>query len=474
MAQTITPVLLAGGSGTRLWPLSRRRFPKQFARLSGEETMFQAAIRRGTGAAFGPPVVLTAAPFRFVAAEQLAAMGADPEAILLEPEPRSTAPAILAAAMRAAPDDLLLVMPADHLVADADAFRADVAAAAAAARDGAIVLFGAPPDRPETGYGYIRATGPIATPAPAPLPVEGFVEKPDAATAGRLVAQGALWNAGIFLFRAGAFLRAVREAAPALMPPVAAALRGARADLGFLRLDPDAWSGVPDVSVDRAVMERTPALRVQPLRSAWADLGDWSALARQVGGGATPTQGAATAIDCEGGLLRTEGAGPRLVGLGLRDVVAVAMPDAVLVMDAARGQDVGAAVAALRDAGVPEADAFGREHRPWGWFDRLAEGEGFGVKRITVRPGGRLSLQSHRHRAEHWIVVSGSLRVTLEGAVRDAGPDASIYVPRGARHRLENAGPTVAVLIEVQTGPYLAEDDIVRYEDVYRRPEAGD
>ena len=459
MARTITPVLLAGGSGTRLWPVSRRAFPKQFARLTGEATMFQDAARRASGPGYAAPVVVTAAPFRFVAAEQLQDAGIDPAAILLEPEPRSTGPAVLAAALRAGPDELMLAMPSDHLIPDADAFRAAVNAARPAAEAGRIVTFGVRPDRPETGYGYVLPERPGLS------PVNEFLEKPGRARAETLIAAGALWNAGLFLFRADALVAAATAAAPAMVAAVRAALEGARPDLGFLRLDPRAWAEAPDVSVDRAVMEKAPDLSVQPLETAWSDLGDWSAIARRLGGGAA--QGPAHAVDCERTLLRSDG--PRLVGIGLRDVVAVAMDDAVLVMDVGRGQDVGRAVAALREAGAPEADAFGREHRPWGGFDRLAAGEGFQVKRITVRPGGILSLQSHERRAEHWIVVSGRLKVTLDGGTRELAANQSVYVPLGARHRLENPGDAPAVLIEVQTGDYLGEDDITRYEDAYAR-----
>ncbi|MGR3540560.1 MAG: mannose-1-phosphate guanylyltransferase/mannose-6-phosphate isomerase [Hasllibacter sp.] len=463
MAETITPVLLAGGSGTRLWPVSRRAFPKQFARLTGDATMFQAAARRARGPGYAAPVVVTAAPFRFIVAEQLAGAGIEPDAILLEPEPRSTGPAVLAAALRAAPGALLLVMPSDHLIPDAAAFRAAVEAARPAAAAGRIVTFGVRPARPETGYGYVLPEGPGLS------PVKEFLEKPDRAGAEALIAAGALWNAGIFLFRADAMVAAAGAAAPGMLGPVRAALAGAAPDLGFWRLDAAAWAGAPDVSLDRAVMERAPNLSVQPLEAAWSDLGDWTAIARRLGGGAV--QGPAHALDCEGTVLRSDG--PRLVGIGLRDVVAVAMDDAVLVMDAGRGQEVGRAVEAMRAAGAPEADAFGREHRPWGGFDRLAEGEGFQVKRIVVRPGGILSLQSHEHRAEHWVVVSGRLRVTLEDEARDLSANESIYVPRGARHRLENPGAADAVLIEVQTGAYLGEDDITRYEDAYARAPDG-
>ncbi|MCJ8140586.1 mannose-1-phosphate guanylyltransferase/mannose-6-phosphate isomerase [Falsirhodobacter halotolerans] len=464
---TITPVLLCGGSGTRLWPLSRKRFPKQFTPLVETESPFQAAALRLSGPDYAAPMIVTAQDFRFIVTEQLAAVGVDPGAILIEPAARNTAPAILAAAL-AAPDAMLLVAPSDHFVPDGAAFRAAVDAGLPAARAGRIVTFGITPDRAETGYGWLEREGT----GDGPAPLMRFVEKPDAARAEAMLADPRyLWNAGIFLARAATLIDAFRAHAPDLLPPVTAALDGARPDLGFLRLDGGAWAGVADISIDYAVMEQADNLTVVPFSAGWSDLGGWDAVWREGARDANGVAlcGPATAIDCADTLLRSEAEGQEIVGIGLRDIVAVAMPDAVLVMDRRRAQEAKLAVTALRDRGAPQAEAFARDHRPWGWFETLALSDRFQVKRITVHPSAALSLQSHVHRSEHWIVVSGTARVTVDDTVTLVTENQSVYVPLGAKHRLENPGKVPMVLIEVQTGVYLGEDDITRYEDVYAR-----
>ena len=302
---------------------------------------------------------------------------------------------------------------------------------------------------------------------PARFPLTRFVEKPDVARASQMLASGHhVWNAGIFLFTARTYLEAVAAHAPDLLPPVRAALDGATRDLGFLRLDPGPWGRVPEISVDYAVMERSPNLSVVPFTAGWSDLGDWDAVWRETGGA---SHGPVTAIDCHDSLLRSESPGLELVGIGLTDMVAIAMPDAVLVAPRARAQEVRQAVAALKARGAKQAEAFARDHRPWGWFETLALGDRFQVKRIVVHPGAALSLQSHVHRAEHWIVVQGTARVTVDAEVRLVTENQSVYIPLGARHRLENPGKVELALIEVQTGTYLGEDDITRHEDVYAR-----
>ena len=467
----ITPILLCGGSGTRLWPLSRKSFPKQFAPLVGERSLFQLSARRLTGPLYDAPVVVTAADFRFIVRDQLAEEGVAPAAVLIEPEGRNTAPAILAAALHALdrdPDALLLVAPADHVVPDAAAFTAAVAAGVEAARAGRLVTFGIRPTRPETGYGYIEAEeggGPTR-------PVLRFVEKPDADNARRMLeAGGYLWNAGIFLFRARTLLDAFLAHAPEIVEPVRQALAGAVTDLGFLRLAAAPWAQAPSISIDYAVMEKAAGMAVVPFEGAWSDLGDWEAIWREAEAGAdgVVTSGAVTAIDCRDSLLRSEDGGLELVGIGLEGLVAVAMPDAVLVADRSRTQEVKQAVDMLRRKRARQGEAFARDHRPWGWFESLATGERFQVKRIVVKPGAALSLQSHHHRSEHWIVVSGTAKVTIGDNVRLVTENESVYVPLGALHRLENPGKVATILIEVQTGAYLGEDDIVRYEDVYER-----
>ena len=467
----IFPVLLCGGSGTRLWPVSRKSFPKQFVPLAGQGTLFQAAAGRMQGAAnVACPLVITNSDFRFIVAEQLAADGIPPSAILIEPSARNTGPAILAAALHLAakdPEAMLLVMPTDHSIPDIEAFRAAVAVGVPRAAAGQIVTFGIRPDRPETGYGWIAVEGaPVDGQAQK---VERFVEKPAADRAEAMLAEGRyLWNAGIFLAQARVLIAAFRAHAADLVAPVEAAVAGARADLGFLRLAEGPWAEARDISVDFAVMEKAPNIEVVPFGGAWSDLGDWNAVWRENGSG-TVAQGAVTAIDCEDTLLRSEVEGQHVVGIGLQDLVVVAMPDAVLVADRSRAQDVKAAVAQMKAKSVRQAEVFPRDHRPWGWFETLALADRFQVKRIVVKPGAALSLQSHIHRAEHWIVVSGTAQVTVGDEVKLLSENQSVYVPLGAIHRLANPGKVPVVLIEVQTGAYLGEDDIIRYEDIYAR-----
>ncbi len=471
----ITPVLLCGGAGTRLWPLSRKSYPKQFVPLVGDETLFQASARRLSGPDYAAPLVLTNADFRFIVTEQLAAAGIDPGAILIEPEGRNTAPAILAAALwleRTDPDALMLVAPSDHVVPEPEAFRAAVAAGVPAARDGRLVTFGITPTHAETGYGYLELAADPGDFSARPLALERFVEKPDAERARAMLEAGNyLWNAGIFLFSARAILDAFRNHAPDLVPPVRRAVEEGRPDLGFLRLAPAPWAEAEDISIDYAVMEHADNLSVVPFSGGWSDLGGWDAVWRQSprDGRGVATSGPATAIDCDDSLLRSEDERLEVVGIGLKNIIAVAMPDAVLVADAARAQDVKRAVTALKARQAPQATAFPKDHRPWGWFESLVVGDRFQVKRIHVHPGAALSLQSHHHRAEHWIVVEGTAKVTIDDEVKLISENQSVYIPLGARHRLENPGKLPLTLIEVQTGAYLGEDDIIRYEDVYAR-----
>lgn len=470
----IYPTILCGGSGTRLWPLSRKSYPKQFVPLLGPETLFQASARRLHGPGFAPPLVLTNSDFRFIVTEQLAEAGIDPGAILIEPEGRNTAPAVLAAALHVLetdPEAVLLVAPSDHAIPDAVAFRHAVTRGLPAVAAGQIVTFGIPPVRPETGYGYLELTAPPLT-GGAPVPLARFVEKPDLARAEAMLAAGTyLWNAGIFLFRAADMLAAFQTHAPEVLAPVRAALAAARADLGFLRLDPKAWAQAPDISIDYAVMERATNLCAVPFGGDWSDLGGWDAVwaaqPRDAAGVAT-SQGA-TAIECHDSLLRSESEGVELVGIGLTNVIAVAMNDAVLVADMSRAQEVKKAVEALRTRKAKQAVQFPKDHRPWGWFETLALADRFQVKRIVVHPGASLSLQSHHHRSEHWIVVQGTARVTVDDRVTLVTENQSVYVPLGAVHRMENPGKMPMVLIEVQTGAYLGEDDIIRYDDAYAR-----
>ncbi|MBW8367427.1 MAG: mannose-1-phosphate guanylyltransferase/mannose-6-phosphate isomerase [Arenimonas sp.] len=471
----IVPVLLSGGSGTRLWPLSRETHPKQFQPLVGEGSLLQATWRRIEGlAGMAAPIVVANEEHRFMVAEQLRQLGVAPAALLLEPVGRNTAPAIAVAAlqaMAAGDDPLLLVLPSDHVIRNVPAFHAAVQAAMAAAGQGALVTFGIVPSGPETGYGYIKAGSTEGPPGAAGVrDVERFVEKPDLATAQAYVASGDyFWNSGMFLFRASVFLSELQRFAPAMVAAATAALEGAKRDVDFLRLDRAAFEACPADSIDYAVMEKTDAAAVLPVDVGWSDVGSWSALweiADQDPDG-NAHHGDVIALDCRNTLAW---GGRRLVSLlGLRDVIVVDTDDALLVAARDQVQQVKQIVARLKAEKRPEASVHRKVYRPWGSYDGVDSGDRFQVKRIVVKPGAALSLQMHHHRAEHWIVVSGSARVTCDERVFLLGENQSTYIPLGSKHRLENPGVVPLELIEVQSGSYLGEDDIVRFEDVYGR-----
>lgn len=472
----ITPLILCGGSGTRLWPLSRKSYPKQFTNLTGDESLFQASARRLSGPGYNAPMVVTGSDFRFIVTEQLAGAEIAAAATLIEPEGRNTAPAVLAGALALEardPGALMLVAPSDHVIPDAEQFQAAVMAAAGAAQEGQMVTFGIAPTHAETGYGWLElTTAPGADFAPVPQKLASFVEKPDAAKAERLLGDGMhLWNAGIFLFSTTTLIAAFEQYAPEILAGVRAALAEAESDLGFTRLAPGPWGALEDISIDYAVMERADNLSVVPYGGSWSDLGGWDAVWREAGPdeNGVVAAGPATALECENTLLRAEDSSQQLVGIGLKDIIAVAMPDAVLVAHIDRAQDVKKAVSALKAKGAVQADTLPRDYRPWGWYESLVVGGRFQVKRIHVHPGAALSLQSHHHRSEHWIVVEGTAKVTVDDEVKLITENQSVYIPLGAVHRMENPGKLPMVLIEVQTGSYLGEDDIIRYEDVYAR-----
>ncbi|WP_333828998.1 mannose-1-phosphate guanylyltransferase/mannose-6-phosphate isomerase [Pararhodobacter sp.] len=475
MTVLVHPVLLCGGSGTRLWPLSRKSFPKQFARITGDTSLFQEAAKRLSGAGFAAPMVITGNDFRFIVTEQLAAIEIAPQAILIEPEGRNTAPAALAAALVLAAQDpkaLMLLAPSDHVIPDAAAFRAAVTAAAPRALAGDFVTMGITPTRAETGYGYLELAPGGHPDATEPQQLARFIEKPDAERAARMIASGNfLWNAGIFLFTAATLISAFRTLAPEILGPVEGAVAEAQPDLSFLRLAPGPWDKVPDISIDYAIMEKSANLAVMPYSAGWSDLGGWDAVWQESGpdGAGNVTSDHATAIDCRDTLLRSESPRIELVGIGLEDILAVATTDAVLIAHKSEAQRVKEAVSALKARKVPQATQFPTDHRPWGMFESLITGPRFQVKRIVVKPGAALSLQSHHHRSEHWIVVEGTAKVTIDDKVQLVTENQSVYIPLGAVHRMENPGKVPMVLIEVQTGSYLGEDDIIRYEDVYAR-----
>lgn len=463
----VQPVLLSGGSGTRLWPLSREAYPKQFLALAGERTMLQDTWQRVAPLAAAAPIVVANEEHRFLAAEQLRQLGVEHAAIVLEPVGRNTAPAIAAAALQAmaeGDDPLLLVLPSDHVVRDAEAFRATVGEACAAAESGALVTFGIVPEVPETGFGYIQAEA-----GEGVRRVLRFVEKPDAATAQQyLDAGGYYWNSGMFLFKASRYLEELQRFRPDILDAVRAAFDKAQHDGDFIRLDRDAFSASPSDSIDYAVMEKTDRAMVLPVNIGWNDVGSWSALweVSEQDGDGNAHHGDVIAVDSRNSYAYAR----RLVALvGVDDLVVVETDDAVLVARKDRVQQVKDVVAKLKAEQRSHAVLHREVHRPWGSYDSIDQDDGFQVKRIKVKPGGRLSLQSHRRRAEHWIVVRGTARVTRDNDVFELYANQSTYIPLGAKHRLENPGTEMLELIEVQSGDYLGEDDIVRYEDVYGR-----
>lgn len=466
------PVVLSGGSGTRLWPLSRQNQPKQFLALMGDHSLYQETVLRASrlpGA--GAPVTVCADDHRFMVGEQLHAVGIASGGILLEPCARNTAPAIAIAAAHLVardPDALMLVLPADHLIEDEAAFRDAVAHAMGLAGDGWLVTFGIRPDYAETGYGYILGGAPLGD---AGYAVERFVEKPDFATAEGYVAHGGYsWNSGMFLFRAARYLQELSRHAPQIASAAAQAYAIARADLDFVRVDADIFGRVPSDSIDYAVMEKTDRAAVVPVSCGWSDIGSWSALwsvaERDADG--NRYDGDVVSVDTRGSLVRA--ADRRMIAtLGVEDLVIIDTPDATLVARKDRVQDVKLLVDRLKAAGRTEHLVHRKVYRPWGSYDSLAVGPRFQVKRIVVNPGAALSLQKHTHRAEHWIVVSGIAEVTCGERVFDLRENESTYIPVGSVHRLRNRCSEPVELIEVQSGGYLGEDDIERLEDVYGR-----
>ncbi len=476
----IIPVILSGGAGTRLWPLSRELYPKQLLPLVGEQTMLQETVLRLAGlAGLGAPLVVCNNAHRFMVAEQLRQVGQAADTVILEPLGRNTAPAVAVAALQATDDGadpLLLVLPADHVIGDAASLRAAVSAGVKAAESGVLLTFGIVPTAPETGYGYIRAgqaqgTVPAGCLSPNQIyQVAEFVEKPDLATAEQYVASGDYyWNSGMFLFRASTYLSELEQHAPQMLTACRQAWQGRVADLDFTRLDAVAFASCPANSIDYAVMEKTAHAAVIPLDAGWSDVGSWAAL-WQVGaakGSGNVCQGDVVEIDCSNSYLY---GGSRLVaGIGLQDTVVVETADAVLVAAKDRVQEVKQVVERLKAQQREEYLLHKRVNRPWGAYEGLDTGDGYLVKRITVNPGATLSLQRHQHRAEHWVVVRGVAKVTCENVVQTLEANQSAYIPLGDKHRLANPGNEILEIIEVQTGDYLAEDDIERFEDVYGR-----
>lgn len=464
------PVVLAGGSGTRLWPLSRSEYPKQFLNLGSEASLLQQTIERARLCGGSDPMVVASEPHRFLVAEQLASMNEDEATILLEPAARNTAPAIAAAAHRLArsnPDAVMLVMPADHRIEDQAAFAAAVNTAVAQAKAGHIVLLGITPTRPDTGYGYISAS---ESDTAGIQSIDAFIEKPDAERAANLINAGnCYWNSGMFVFTARRFLEALAELEPDMHKSTAAAVREAKEDLDFLRLDTAAFESCRSVAVDVAVMERISGARLVPFSGGWSDIGSWDAVHA-----VSPQDSAGNAVIGDASLHESKDCYVRsesrlVVGLGLENVIVIETPDVVLVLQRDHAQNLKQALASLAANGRDELSTHTTVYRPWGHYESLKVDGRFQVKRITVKPGAILSLQKHFHRAEHWVVVKGTAEVTVDESITMLGENESIYVPLGAVHRMRNPGRIPLEIIEVQTGSYLGEDDIVRLGDEYGR-----
>ncbi|MBV9248465.1 MAG: mannose-1-phosphate guanylyltransferase/mannose-6-phosphate isomerase [Acetobacteraceae bacterium] len=470
--QLIMPIILSGGSGTRLWPVSRESFPKQLWPLVSDRSLIQETAARAQGPSFGPPIVVCNQEHRFLIAEQLRAVGITNARIVLEPAGRNSAPAIAAAALlveQEAPDAVLWMLAADHVIADVPALHRALGSAASAAAAGRFVTFGMQPTAPETGYGYIERGEPLRDESGV-YAVARFLEKPDAATAARLIADGRhLWNSGMFVFTARTLLQELETHAPDVLRAVRRAVDERATDLDFIRLGAEAFTACPAISLDYAVAERTRFAAVVPADIGWSDVGSWSALWEL--GSQDPAGNVAIGDvlleESSNCYVRSDGMLAAVVGL--QDAVVVVTEDAVLAMHRDCAQDVKKVVDRLRSAGRHEAVSHNRLYRPWGFFESLIQGDRFQVKRLVVNPGRQLSLQKHFHRAEHWVVVQGTARVTRDDETVILRENESIYLPLGCVHRLENPGKIPLSIIEVQSGAYLGEDDIVRLEDVYGR-----
>ena len=471
----ITPILLAGGSGTRLWPSSRKSYPKQFMQLTANETLFQQSAKRVLGydgLKFNPHIIVTNSHFRFIVREQLQDVGINPGKIIIEPEPKNTAPAIIAATIFAHKDKndaVIIATPTDHVINDTKKFHQVIKTGLKEVENGKLVTFGISPSYPETGYGYIKLK---KSSSQGPSKVLKFIEKPDLMLAKRMINEGNyLWNSGIFMFRAKDMISAFELYAKDIISKVVKSVDKSLEDLSFTKLDRGYWSNLKEISIDYAIMEKAKNLVAIPYLSGWSDLGNWDSVwqeSKQDDNGVALSQNA-HAIDCKNTLLRSDTNSQEIVGLGLQDIVAISMADAVLVANKNKSQDVKKVVEYLKSKNISQSEMFTKDYRPWGSFEILSKGSGFKVKRISVKPGAALSLQSHKHRSEHWVVVEGSAVITIDESVKVIGAGQSTYVPLGSIHRLENRENKLLTIIEVQIGDYLGEDDIIRYEDIYSR-----
>lgn len=465
----VTPVILSGGSGERLWPLSRKRYPKQFHNLIGKGSLFQQAVTRVTQET--SPLIITGVDYRFIVHQQLLEVGIDNAEVIIEPEGKNTGPAIIAAACHLAsnePNAIMLVMPSDHYIPDAQAFAQMVEEGANNLRKGQIICFGVTPVRPETGYGYIRiddGDGPVK-------PVLAFKEKPDKETALAFIRDGDhLWNAGIFMMRAGELLDIAAELQPQMLDAVRKAITTATKDLDFLRLNPATWSVITAEGFDYAFMEKAKIIGCIPFNGKWSDLGDWQAIGDLYNADEQGNilHGPAYQIESKNTLLWGATEGQVLTGIGLENIMVVSMGDAVLVAERTRSQEVKAIVSALKNKGISQAEMNERGNRPWGWFKTIAKNESFHIKILNVYAGKSLSLQSHKYRSEHWVVVKGVATVVRGEHEFRLQYNESTYIHAGDRHQLRNDSKEELEVIEVQTGSYFGEDDILRYKDLYGR-----
>ena len=467
----IYPVILCGGSGTRLWPLSRKSLPKQFALLAGKKSLFQQCLGRCKNEILRPPIIVTSDDFRFIVAQQLLDEDITPHTIILEPSPKNTAPAIMAAAnyiSKSDPNGLLLIMPSDHHIPDKNAFINGVMDAKEFALTGKIVTFGIVPSRPETNYGYMNVS--------KGSKIIGFHEKPDKETAVEMFSSGEyLWNAGIFFASCQSILQAGKKTVPSMLTSVKKALKKSSTDLDFLRLDQKSWQEIDANSFDYAIMESSDNIHVLPFSGEWSDLGDWGELSKHLSHSVahdkfdTVTIGNVTQIDTHNSFLWAEDDATVLTSIGLKNIIAIAMADAVLIADIDSVQNVKSIVTELTKKSVSQAEYHKREYRPWGWFESLIKADTYQVKRLCILAGAMLSMQSHKHRSEHWVVTAGTATVQLNEIVTILKTNQSTYIESGKVHRLSNQTKEPLFVIEIQTGSYLGEDDIIRYDDIYSR-----
>ena len=471
----ITPVLLAGGYGKRLWPFSRKSYPKQFLEFFGDKSLFQQSALRLISSEkinFNPHITITNSDFRFIIGQQLVEVGIDPGPIIIEPESKNTAPAILSSTLFAYnknKDSILLIAPSDHVIPNINKFHDAVNLGLKEIQERKIVTFGIQPTHAETGYGYLELEEVIVNKVTNLI---SFVEKPDKETAKDMLTSGNyLWNSGIFLFRAKDMIEAFEKYAPDILFSTQEALTKTKIDLDFLRLDPKAWSKCRNVSIDFAIMEKAENLSVVPFYEGWSDLGNWEAVWQEMkpDNNGVSLSSNAHALQCSNTLLRSESNQQEIIGLGLNDIIAIAMPDSVLVAHKDKVQDIKGLVTYLKSKNISQAENSTKDHRPWGWFENIAVSDHFKVKKIYINPEAAISLQSHNHRSEHWIIVEGVAKVTIQEEVTFLKENQSIFVPKLSIHRVQNTGELPLIMIEVQMGKYLGEDDIVRYEDMYSR-----